>query len=590
MRRQCSVLRPHPATPRLTWGQHPPDYTAQPVGLPYDLRLGVTGHRTVMNPQAMSAAVERLLDQIGTTLQAHGAPIACTVISPLAQGADRLVARAAVDRLRARLEVITPFPLDDYATDFAAPADRAEFDALLGQASVVHELPGVTVAGCPTMPEDERRDAAYHRVGERVVDASEILIAIWNGRRAAGLGGTADIVDYALRHERIVLWIHAERPQAPAQVIRRVTYREGADAEAIVETDAFPTTAKALSVGYHQQASYFSDRSVSELHRRAAAVSGLLVDAADRAGVSRDALSGITQWLVPEFVRADALALRYQRRHVWIVNGILRLAAAAVTVAIAQVLFFPRQLWMILFEVAAMVAVFGLWWGSRRGAWHEKWLHDRYLAEHLRSAMLTALVGSSHRDRDEGTLTFYGGPKQWLSQICHTFAEGAQRRMPPVPDEPLRRLLIDGWLREQQAFHLRNASRKAHRAHRRHQLGYGLFGATLLMALLHLFGVGHGDADRLPIFEPGQWITFFALVLPVWASAVHAITAQLELERVAERSRRMASALAGLAQRAARALTREELADAAHDASMLMLRETREWWVLLSFQDSRLHV
>ena len=46
----------------------------------------------------------------------------------------------------------------------------------------------------------------------------------------------------------------------------------------------------------------------------------------------------------------------------------------------------------------------------------------------------------------------------------------------------------------------------------------------------------------------------------------------------------MSSALGGLAQRAARALTEEELAETARDASALMLQETHEWWVLLSFQ------
>lgn len=98
------------------------------------------------------------------------------------------------------------------------------------------------------------------------------------------------------------------------------------------------------------------------------------------------------------------------------------------------------------------------------------------------------------------------------------------------------------------------------------------------------------SARLFGVREPGVWITFFALVLPVWAGAGHAITSQLELERVAERSARMSSALAGLAQRAGRALTHEELAETAREASGLMLRETHEWWVLLSFQGARLHV
>jgi hypothetical protein len=39
-----------------------------------------------------------------------------------------------------------------------------------------------------------------------------------------------------------------------------------------------------------------------------------------------------------------------------------------------------------------------------------------------------------------------------------------------------------------------------------------------------------------------------------------------------------------------RALAHDELAAVAREASALMRRETHEWWVLLSFQDVRLHV
>ena len=117
-----------------------------------------------------------------------------------------------------------------------------------------------------------------------------------------------------------------------------------------------------------------------------------------------------------------------------------------------------------------------------------------------------------------------------------------------------------------------------------------VFAVTLLMAVLHWLGVGHAEGAHTPLRVPGLWITFFALVLPVWAGAVHAITAQLELERVAERSERMVAALTIACQRASGAVTHEELAAAAQDAAGLMLRETHEWWVLLSFQDARLHV
>src|SRR6202163_4851500 len=93
--------------------------------LPYDLRIAVTGHRTIANETAVAAAVTALLERIGATLTP--VPLAWTVISPLARGADRVVARAVLARPEARLEVVTPLPLDDYRKDFASTSDHEEF-------------------------------------------------------------------------------------------------------------------------------------------------------------------------------------------------------------------------------------------------------------------------------------------------------------------------------------------------------------------------------------------------------------------------------------------------------------------------------
>ena len=79
-------------------------------------------------------------------------------------------------------------------------------------------------------------------------------------------------------------------------------------------------------------------------------------------------------------------------------------------------------------------------------------------------------------------------------------------------------------------------------------------------------------------------------MLPVWTGVVHAATSQLELERVGERSARMASGLSTLMLRARRAATVTELKGVVDDAAALMLSETHEWWVLFSFQDVKLHV
>jgi len=257
----------------------------------------------------------------------------------------------------------------------------------------------------------------------------------------------------------------------------------------------------------------------------------------------------------------------------------LYLAALAVSIAVGQVLFFPDRLWLILFEIAAMLTVLSLWFSAGSSGWHEKWLHARYLAEQLRLAMFTTLLEPASRKESRGDpLPFYHGPEQWLAQTVRTIVYEASRAIPPLPLEALKTFLIHAWLEDQRRFHARSAERKARSAHWRHWIGFALFGATLLMALLHFVGVGHASLSAgPPVLNPGVWITFLALVLPAWAGAVHAVTSQLELERIAERSHRMAMALEWLAHRAMRATTFDDLHETVNETAELMMVENHEW-------------
>jgi hypothetical protein len=61
-----------------------------------------------------------------------------------------------------------------------------EFKDLLKKATEVERLPF-----------DRPTEEAFFAAGQRVVDCCDRLIAIWDGRPARGLGGTADVVAYA---------------------------------------------------------------------------------------------------------------------------------------------------------------------------------------------------------------------------------------------------------------------------------------------------------------------------------------------------------------------------------------------------------
>jgi hypothetical protein len=64
--------------------------------------------------------------------------------------------------------------------------DRQSYDHLLALARRVIELPN-----------PQPSEVAYHAAGQAVVEGSDLLIAVWDGQPAAGLGGTGDVVAYA---------------------------------------------------------------------------------------------------------------------------------------------------------------------------------------------------------------------------------------------------------------------------------------------------------------------------------------------------------------------------------------------------------
>ena len=153
----------------------------------------MTGHRFLAEVDKLRAGVDRALDEIerafaGRELQ---------VVSPLAEGADRLVAEAVLQR-GGDLVVPLPLPIDDYLQDFEAEESKAEFQRLLERAAEMIELPAT-----PT------RNEAYEQVGLYVLDNCDVLIAVYDGQPSQGRGGTADIVERALQRGTPVLHIKA---------------------------------------------------------------------------------------------------------------------------------------------------------------------------------------------------------------------------------------------------------------------------------------------------------------------------------------------------------------------------------------------
>jgi len=164
------------------------------------LIIGVTGHRLhkldINNKKLVEAVEGRLME---LKHKYHDRKI--IVMSPLAEGADRLVARMAMEKIDASLMVPLPLPFDLYQTDFSSDDSVKEFKELVGRAEYYFELPmkfGTRreLAVRDDESSNELRNQQYALAGAYIVERSNELIAIWDGNPEQGTGGTAQIVGW----------------------------------------------------------------------------------------------------------------------------------------------------------------------------------------------------------------------------------------------------------------------------------------------------------------------------------------------------------------------------------------------------------
>jgi hypothetical protein len=139
------------------------------------MRIGATGHqrRPGLDWTWTAAALEQFLAEQSTPLVGF---------SSLAAGADQLFARTVLALGGSHVALI---PLEGYESCFEQSEELLSYYELLQQSEVIN------------LAHPGPNDAAFLAAGHYIVDRCELLVAIWDGKQAAGRGGTADIVSYA---------------------------------------------------------------------------------------------------------------------------------------------------------------------------------------------------------------------------------------------------------------------------------------------------------------------------------------------------------------------------------------------------------
>jgi len=162
------------------------------------MTIGVSGHRldrVNVNDENLRRAITRTLRGFADEYPDHH----FVILSPLAEGADRLVAELAMRELNASLHVPLPLPYDLYTADFSTRESVREFQCLVGQASFYYEMPMKfgsvrELALGHDRTGNEARDKQYALAGAYIIQRCDRLIAIYDGQPEAGIGGTGQIL------------------------------------------------------------------------------------------------------------------------------------------------------------------------------------------------------------------------------------------------------------------------------------------------------------------------------------------------------------------------------------------------------------
>lgn len=162
--------------------QHPSTFLAR-EGIP--IIFGVTGHRDI--PDEDVSILHAVVQDYFASLVEQYPNSQVIFLSALAEGADRIAARAAMDA-GCRLGVFLPFAVDEYLNDFESEVSKQEFQLLLSQALFVEVAPPLNGSDAGN------RDQGYVAVGVTISRYAQRLIALWDGIALEKPGGTADVV------------------------------------------------------------------------------------------------------------------------------------------------------------------------------------------------------------------------------------------------------------------------------------------------------------------------------------------------------------------------------------------------------------
>ena len=545
--------------------------TSQNHRIPFCIRVGVTGHRTLHDIPLLSTCLRDFLNtgyletftpEVRQTLTtATNTPVAFSIISPLAEGADRLVA-GAVLKHGGMLEAMLPMPIDEYEKDFITPESKREFREFLAQSQ------RVTVTECGASLDDPNyRQKSYLRVGEETVARCDILIALWDGEPSRGIGGTADIVALALKQNKPVFIVSTSQP-GKIELLNGGTLQ----VKFISELDAFNSFP-------------IND---AELKTCCASTYQEIFESAQSESLPKHFKDQVKTHLIPAYCRASKIAEYYQARYKRV--GLLGYLFSTLSVAFMAfaVVFAKHPLFSIPGYIAELCLLASLYFMIHRAEHarvHPGWLENRALAERLRTAFYFVACGESPVS-GSGQKISYRQNQSWVDYAFRQIISSIPSLKRPESDslQQYCAFINTGWVQGQIKYHTKKTTELTAKNAMLKRWGLMCFKLAIAVSLVHLgfalyaVATGHHPEGLLLVLE--ELLSIVAITLPAAGAAVGGYRTLLEQSRIAARSRAMAQHLSSIIEQPM-ADTPEAFRRHLEQIQEVMLIESEDWLALM---------
>ncbi len=555
--------------------------TTSPVRPPLALTVGIIGHRPNRIPEAarpkIDADIAAVLAAVKAAAEAARAahaevfaaePARPVLLSALAEGADRYAAIAALDAGIA-LSVALPFPVEEYAKDFAEQASRDEYGRLIAAAERVMILPG----------RHDSTPRAYDAVGVVILENADLILAVWDGGASAGRGGTTDLVERAAAMGMPIIHVDALGRSPPRLLWSGLAPHPvgGMDVEHLpvaTALDAIPAVVDRVvrppadPIERRRLTRYLDERRhrlnwrievpvmLALIGLRRMKRSDLVPTSPETLGDELDRFVATPPPEAPAKPRprlgpfasaygfADATAVRYAQ--IFRGSYVARFVLAAIAVLVGGIALIGGEIigwttWpLAVVQMAIVIVILINTAVASRRDWHGRWRESREVAERLRAAVPSWLLGQVRNDApgDEPAWTGWYARAN-LRALGLWSGELDSARLAAVRDR------LAGFVEDQRAYHEQTAVLMRAIEGRLGGLGRISFIATFALAALDI------GLDLAGIALPTGWqavLIGMTAGLPVFGTTSFGIRAIGDFEGSAMRSARMAASLKALGE------------------------------------------